>query len=152
MAINPRNYPHLLSEGFDRKSDEDEAYNCIAWAAACDKEKLWWPPGGSGSYWPPGISKDVSVRAFTEMFISQGYEECSSSEIEEGYKKAALYAERGIPSHAARQLPTGKWTHKIGRNVDIETTLKGVQDSLTNYGRPIKFFRKKLKKSDPVPK
>lgn len=143
MAINPNNYPHLLWEGFKETSSEDSAYNCIAWAVASDTERWWWPPGGNGSYWPEGISKDVSVAAFIEAFALAGFEECLDATPEDGYEKLALYTNDGQPSHAARQLPSGKWTHKIGQNVDIETTLKGVEDSLTRYGRAVKFFRRK---------
>jgi hypothetical protein len=144
MAIDPLKYPYLLSEGFEKTSCEDAAYNCVAWAVAFDVENWWWPPGGNGSYWPDGISKDVSVAAFTEMFASRGFEECQDATAEDGYEKVALYVKDGKPSHAARQLPSGKWTHKIGQNVDIETTLKGVEDSLTGYGRVAKFFRRKF--------
>jgi hypothetical protein len=145
MAIDPTNYPHLLPEGFKNSSCMDSAYNCIAWAVAADVENWWWPPGGNGSYWPPELSsRDVSVATFTEMFISKGFEECQDDNYEEGYEKIALYTNGGIPTHAARQLPSGQWTHKIGQNVDIETSLKGVQDSKTGYGRATKFFRKQL--------
>jgi hypothetical protein len=142
MAVDTRYYPHILAEGFSTKSPEDPAYNCIAWAAAADKKNLWWPPGGNGSYWPPGVPTDVSINAFVAMFKSLQYEECKTAEYEAGYEKVALYANGTVPTHAARQLPSGIWTHKLGKNVDIETTLKGVQ--APHYGKPIKYFRRKL--------
>lgn len=144
MSIDPKNYPYLLSEGFENTSSEDATYNCVAWAVASDVENWWWPPGGNGSYWPPSLSnRTVSVAAFTEMFVSLGFEECEGGSPEEGFEKVALYTNAGVPTHAARQVPSGQWTHKMGQNVDIQTTLKAVQDSKTGYGRPTKFFRKK---------
>ncbi len=143
MPIDPKHYPHLLAEGFLNTSLEDKAYNCIAWAAAADQDNWWWPPGGRGSYWPPKIRNDVSVDAFVEMFKSLGFEECLGPGTEDGFEKVALYAKDGLPAHAARQLPSGKWTHKIGKNVDIQTSLKGVEDSLSGYGKAIRYFRRK---------
>ena len=40
--------------------------------------------------------------------------------MEPGFQKVALYGSALIYTHAARQLPTGKWTSKLGGGVDIE--------------------------------
>lgn len=144
MAIDPRNYPHLVSEGFTETSPCCKYYNCIAWAIREDKENWWWPPGGRGSYWPSHAPKSATMRSFSEMIVGEGFEECETGTFEEGYIKVALYAgPGGNPTHAARQLASGKWTHKIGKNVDIETTLRGVEESLTGYGTVVKYFRRK---------
>jgi hypothetical protein len=55
-----------------------------------------------------------------ETFRSLGYQECENGGLEEGYEKVALYGSTLIYTHAARQLPNGKWTSKLGRSEDIE--------------------------------
>jgi len=40
--------------------------------------------------------------------------------LEAGFLKVALYGDGPFYTHAARQLPTGQWTSKLGREVDIE--------------------------------
>lgn len=40
---------------------------------------------------------------------------------EEGFEKIAIYIDsHGKPTHAARQLSSGKWTSKLGQLEDIE--------------------------------
>jgi hypothetical protein len=63
----------------------------------------------------------LTLESFVSTFGLLGYEECRSSEFEQGYEKVALYADAtGKPTHAARQLPSGAWTSKLGGHVDIE--------------------------------
>ena len=92
-------------------------YNCIAWAAA-DTGRWWWP--NPFSYWPKEAPNQVTLSAFQAAFRSQGYEVCEDSSVEEGYEKVALYTLDGEPKHAARQLPNGRWTSKLGPWKDIE--------------------------------
>jgi hypothetical protein len=40
--------------------------------------------------------------------------------LEPGFEKVALYGGGLLYTHAARQLPTGKWTSKLGKAEDIE--------------------------------
>ncbi len=42
-----------------------------------------------------------------------------------GYVKVALYGSGFTHTHAARQLPTGKWTSKLGKGEDIEHDTPG---------------------------
>jgi hypothetical protein len=52
---------------------------------------------------------------------------CEGSGLEVGFEKIALYAlPDGEPTHAARQLLSGKWTSKLGRWQDIEHELEGL--------------------------
>jgi hypothetical protein len=70
--------------------------------------------------------------ATTEVFVLAyerlGYVVCDRGDLEQGYEKIAIFAEPdGTPTHAARQLPTGAWTSKLGRLEDIEhNDLRGV--------------------------
>ena len=46
----------------------------------------------------------------------------------------ALFADAADrPTHAAKQLPNGRWTSKLGRSQDVEHTLEGLEGSA--YGR-----------------
>lgn len=40
--------------------------------------------------------------------------------LEQGFEKVALYGSGAEYTHAARQLPSGKWTSKLGKAEDIE--------------------------------
>ena len=84
-----------------------------------------------------------SLEAFTEMYARFGYTSCVDGSLEEGYLKVALYLKSGIPSHAARQLPTGEWGSKLGEAHDIHhrsiETLFGDM-----YGTTAIFFKKAI--------
>lgn len=43
-----------------------------------------------------------------------------SPDIEEGYRKIALYTGTTECTHTARQLSTGLWTSKLGQEYDIQ--------------------------------
>ncbi|WP_293090687.1 hypothetical protein [Moorena sp. SIOASIH] len=63
-----------------------------------------------------------------------GYTPCQSELTESGYEKIALYVDdRGIPIHAAKQLPNGKWSSKLGWLEDIEHELEGLVSD--RYGK-----------------
>jgi hypothetical protein len=55
-----------------------------------------------------------------DLFSSIDYSCCEDASYEKGFQKIALYIKDGVPTHAARQLPTGKWTSKLGPDIDIE--------------------------------
>jgi hypothetical protein len=45
----------------------------------------------------------------------------STTSLEVGIEKVALFENAsGKPTHAARQLRSGAWTSKLGKNIDIE--------------------------------
>ena len=106
--------------------------------------KWWWPSPGrtSRSYWPPGAPREVTLAAFIEAFRLLAYRECDDGSLEEGYQKIALYANAsGMPTHAARQLPDGAWTSKLGVLEDIvHATVNDVNGDL--YGAPVQFMRR----------
>ena len=115
--IGGSSFPHLTAANHRVTSPATTDYNCIAWSAGDTQH--WWQPGG---FWPGASPADdfgigVLERAFSEL----GYADCGSDDtLERGYEKVALYGSSAFYTHAARQLPTGKWTSKLGRDVDIE--------------------------------
>jgi hypothetical protein len=133
-----RAFPRLEGEGWTKTSHHTPEYNCIAWAAG-DDERWWWP--SPESYWPPGVSEDGSLECFVAAFRTRGYERCADAVLEPGFEKVALYADdAGQPTHAARQLPSGRWTSKLGTEMDIEHTLAGLEGPV--YGRVALFLRR----------
>ena len=53
-----------------------------------------------------------------------GFEDCDSIEHETSFEKVAVFVDSsGKPTHAARQLPSGRWRSKLGSIEDIEHVL-----------------------------
>jgi hypothetical protein len=77
------------------------------------------------------------------MMQSQGFAVCEAGDAETGFEKVALYATSTFYTHAARQLPGGKWTSKLGRAEDIE---HDSADDLAGgvYGSVVLFMKRKV--------
>ncbi len=121
-----RIFPGLIGTGYQVTSPQDDTYNCIAWAAG-DTTQWWWPgepaaPDNS-PYWPSGVPRLETLKAFREAFATLGYTVCDDDRLEAGFEKIAVFALLGAPKHAARQLPSGRWTSKLGEWEDIEHAL-----------------------------
>jgi hypothetical protein len=85
----------------------------------------------------------LTVDAFEAAYRSVGYERCGSSGFELRFEKIAVFAKpNGEPTHAARQLDSGRWTSKLGRHVDIEHGEPNVLTSAV-YGAPVMFMRRR---------
>ena len=131
-AVFFANFPHLSPKLVQVTSSATPKYNCIAWAAG-DNRSWWWPsPDG---YWPPGVPQRATLDAFRQAFGAIGYTTARGTNVEPNKEKVAIYALNDVPTHAARQLPNGKWTSKCGRNVDIEHDLHELEGSC--YGQVV---------------
>jgi hypothetical protein len=120
-----RVFPGLRGTAYQVTSPPDDASNCIAWAAG-DPTQEWWPNPADAprsAYWPPGVPREETLEAFQQAFATLGYAVCNDDRREAGYEKIALFALLGAPKHAARQLPSGRWTSKLGVGEDIEHAL-----------------------------
>ncbi len=115
--------PGLEDTDYQITSPQTTDYNCIGWALG-DSERWWSPVHGFGSYWPTGLPRSLEVETFIMLFESQGFERCETEDAEAGFEKIALFAESGYFTHVARQLPSGRWTSKLGNDVDIEHDLR----------------------------
>lgn len=72
-----------------------------------------------------------------------GYEVCDNTELEVGFEKIAIYGDSdGEATHAARQLPNGKWTSKLGRWEDIEHELEGLTGEM--YGEVKQILKRPI--------
>lgn len=80
--------------------------------------------------------------AFEQAFKTIGYARAADGELEAGYEKIAIYAVGSKPTHAAKQLPDGKWSSKLGALEDISHQLEGVEN--TEYGAVAFFMKRKL--------
>jgi len=107
-------FPNLKISPWKVTSSKAATYNCIGWAM--QETRNWWP---IYYYWPPGAERTESVAACRQAFESRGFEACQSSDLEPGFVKVAIYAQGYELTHAARQLPSGTWTSKLGLLEDI---------------------------------
>lgn len=91
------------------------------------------------------MPQEETLEAYIQAYQTLGYEPDDHEILETGYQKIAIYIDsNSIPTHAARQLPNGKWTSKLGWLEDIEHELDGLTGD--QYGvvgqilkRPIEF-------------
>jgi hypothetical protein len=134
MIESPQ-FPRLTAHNHRTTSLAATDYNCVAWAAG--DTGRWWEPG---LHWPvptEGFGPEVLEQAFRAL----GYEPCPDGTLEAGFEKVALYESGPYYTHAARQLPSGKWTSKLGKAEDIEhDTADDVAGGL--YGQVVGFMRR----------
>ncbi len=135
-------FPGLRGTAFWTTSPKDPVYTCIAWAAG-ETQKWWWPDLEVVKFWPSGIDRAETREAFEKAFASPGYTTCETDAPEEGFEKIALFADQqAIPTHAARQLPGGRWSSKLGELEDIEHDLRALEG--TEYGLVVLLMKRAL--------
>jgi hypothetical protein len=130
-------FPGLQLSSFRITSPPTADYNCVAWAAG-DTQRWWWPdpdPDNQAVFWPSGAPKEETLDAFVAAFATLGYAPALDEHPAPGYEKVALFAVGVTPTHAARQLPNGRWTSKLGKREDIEHDLHAVRGDL--YGKVV---------------
>jgi hypothetical protein len=137
--------PRLTVGAYTPSSPCTRRYNCIAWAAD-DTTGKWWPdPLGIGK-WPAGVPREATVDAFIRAYGTLGYALCQDNSLEAGFEKIAIYATRETdgslsPTHAAKQLPNGHWSSKLGDFEDIEHPELDVLDGPA-YGTSVCFLKR----------
>lgn len=69
---------------------------------------------------------------------------CDGPAFEPSFEKIAIFADEFGPTHASRQLPTGRWASKMGWDgVDIEHDgLSCIEGN--RYGKAQTFLRKAI--------
>lgn len=127
-----------LSDAAKVTSVETPEYNCFAWAVGMTDE--FWEPGRT---WPIDTPTAHEVGIVVDAYRTRGFEPCADGALEPGFEKIAIYEdEDGDPTHAARQLPTGKWTSKLGPWEDIEHELADLEGPHPAYGTVTTFVRR----------
>ena len=140
--------PNLKDQNHTITSPQSNIYNCIAWAVG-ETNRWWWPfPLRGVSYWPNGIRREITVKAFVLALATRGFRRCADGSLEAGVEKVALFAKqvgtRLVPTHAARQLENGQWTSKLGPNEDIShIAVEAVNGPL--YGQVIQYLSRPKK-------
>jgi hypothetical protein len=133
-------FPRLRGADWQVRSQPADLYNCIAWAAN-ETTAWWWPVGPGKTYWPEGVPRVVTLEAFPEAFATLGYVVCAGEELEPGFERIALFAnDQGVPKHAARQRPDGRWTSKLGKMEDIDHALHDLEGTL--YGSVVLVMKR----------
>lgn len=137
-----RVFPNLQPGRYRITSPRSSEYNCIAWAARQD-DAWWWPDPYGEYFWPDNVPRDETLAAFAAAYATIGFAPCQGPELEPGLEKIAIFARGGVPTHAARQLPNGFWTSKLGEEVDIEhEEFAGVAGP--DYGNAVLFLSRPL--------
>jgi hypothetical protein len=135
MNLLEQLFPGLRVTPYREMSPRTPAYNCIAFAAG-DDANWWWPtnnPGDVPRFWPAGVPREETLAAFVAAFAMLRFAPSDSEVPEPGFEKVALFVDgRGVPTHAARQLPTGLWASKFGAWEDIEHELHALEGDI--YG------------------
>jgi hypothetical protein len=138
-------FSNLKQTQYKITSEESRWYNCIAFAAG-ETHRWWWP---IGAYWPEQAPRHETIESFILAFHALGYAPCDDGALEVGYEKVVIYAdESGVPTHMARQLPSGMWTSKCGSLEDIEhETLEALAGfGPSEYGAVVRFFKRAIQK------
>jgi hypothetical protein len=136
--------PRLTGHNYRETSPATWDYSCIAWAVGITDD-WWWPL--PGRFWPEGVLREETLSAFLAAFSTIGFLPGASAAIDTAVEKVALYAIGATPTHAARQLPGGWWTSKLGPAIDIEYS---TPDDVAGgaYGEVVAILSRK--RPDPV--
>ena len=133
-------YPNLALTEYAVTSPKSQEYNCFAWVAG-DQERWWQPTPEDEFYWVQGVPMEETLSAYIQAYQKLGYAICDNAVLETGYEKIALYVNnQGVPTHAAKQLLTGKWSSKLGSLEDIEHELEGLTGE--QYGKVGQVLRR----------
>ncbi len=137
-------FKKLSKKNFAITSPRTNKYNCIAWAAG--DSSLWWEPDSFNiNYWPPDITRTMTLKSYIKAYEKLGYVKCKNGNFQNQYEKIAIYVDKkNVPTHATRQLVSGCWTSKLGGEWDIqhnsELDLIGKE-----YGKIAVYLRRKIK-------
>ena len=134
-------FPKLTDQNYSISSPATDNYNCVAWAYEVSNKKMW-PGAPDDYYWPPDVAGADALQTLIKLYLNAGYEQCDNGQLEDGFKKVAIYVNEEGPQHVARQLESGRWTSKLGDLEDIEhDTLEILEGK--DYGKATVFLRKR---------
>jgi hypothetical protein len=139
-------FPALRDHPSTVASPATEDYNCFTHAVG--RTDVWaWPEGRS--HWLAGVLREATIQSLVGGLSLLGYEPCEGGDLEPGVEKVCIYARGDEPLHVARQLPSGDWMSKLGREVDITHTLAGLEGDC--YGKPVAFLKRSSTPPTPFP-
>ena len=135
-------FPALIGTAWEKTSEPDEQYNCLAWAFGA--QDAWWQAERvRGYYWPPGVSRENTIENWTNIAATHGFELCADAMLEAGWEKVAIYVDSdGEPAHIVRSSKNGGWFSKLGKLEDIwHESLVSLE--CKDYGKPTVFLKKR---------
>lgn len=112
-----------------------------------ESHRRWDPatPRSSRNYWP--IESDSSRLADAiGAFEAVGFRQVAVARARVGWQTITLYAAGAEVTHAARLLGNGRWTSKLGPDIDIDT-LDALRGGL--YGEPAVMLERPAGRTDP---
>ncbi|RIK80189.1 MAG: hypothetical protein DCC68_11550 [Planctomycetota bacterium] len=124
-------------------SKQTPRYNCIAWAVG-EKHRPWDLLRG---YWPDGVPRTGCLTSLIAAYQTKGFEICDEAPLEydQSFDKVVLY---GVQTgsghewqHAAKLMPNGMWSSKLGNWVDIQHE-QPEHVNHADYGEPLVYMRK----------
>lgn len=133
------------------KSPRNPAYNCFAWAAR--ESNFWVEPPGTAPWacWPNDLPEWDTVENYVRAYSRLDFEECEDGSLEPDMEKIAIFADAdGAPTHAARQLPSGRWTSKFGKGIDFEHDLETLNGDPA-VGTIVRYMRRASPGPPPPP-
>ncbi len=139
--LAPDEFPKAKDKPFWVTSPSSGEYNCIAWALEI-QHGFFWPAASDKFYWPTHLPRKNTKSVFLKFFQQFGFEVCPDGNMEQGFQKIVLFAKKGRPTHAARQLPNGFWTSKLGGWVDVQHTLESMEGGL--YGDVLLLLKRQV--------
>lgn len=134
-------FPRLTEHNHRSTSPPASDYNCVAWAA--NDTEHWWEPG---LHWPVSAPpNEFGIGVLEAAFSALGFEDCADGSPEPGFEKVAIYGNTAYYTHAARQLPNGTWTSKLGRMEDIEhNTPEVIAGGI--YGEVVQYMKRRAQR------
>lgn len=123
MPADP--FPNRTEANCHVKSPATYEYNCVGWAVHTKRHYIW-PDEREQLAWPPDMPREETVDALRGFFERIGFSRCPDADFEARYEKVAIYATAGNPQHVARQRRSGRWTSKLGGQVDVDHATLGV--------------------------
>lgn len=80
-----------------------------------------WPGPEPYHWWPDHLPRDGSLDVLLAFFGELGYSPGPlSGRFTHGVERVAIFGDEDGPTHAARELPDGTWTSKLGMSEDIQ--------------------------------
>jgi len=120
-------FPNSTQFPFLATSPPTTSYNCIAWAYS-DPTRWYWPDPQNTYFWPANVPRNIDIPSFILLYESIGYAVCPNGSYIKGVEKIAIFSDdKNHPTHAARQLPSGFWTSKLGKEIDVQHTIQGTE-------------------------
>lgn len=138
-----RDFPRLRRRLYRGTSEPATNYNCFAWAVG-ETHRRWDPTRlrSARNYWPTE-SRSMGLAEALEAFEAVGFRRVDAARAVAGWQTITLYAADGQITHAARLLPSGLWTSKLGDDIDLEhETPEALGGGL--YGEPSVTLKRPL--------